>query len=92
MPRRRNNRNNMIIIDEPTYDNDYQPQEPIRPVKDFLKCKVWDLIKAQPNNDIECSICLDNIDCKKCYTILTCGHSYHLACVIKCETCPLCRS
>ena len=89
MPRRRNNPQ-LVVLDETSLD--YDTQEPIRPVKDFLKYKVWDLIKAQPNNDIECSICLDNIDCKKCYTILNCGHSYHLNCVIKCKTCPLCRS
>ena len=39
MPRRRNNRNNFIIMDEPSYNNDYEPQEPIKPVKDFLKYK-----------------------------------------------------
>lgn len=88
MPRRRNSPQ-LIVLDETTLD--YDTQEPIRPVKDFLKNQVWNLYKEK-NEKLECSICLDNICCQKCYTILTCGHSYHLSCVIKCKTCPLCRS
>ena len=88
MPRRRNSPQ-LIVLDETTLD--YDTQEPIRPVKDFLKNQVWNLYKEK-NEKLECSICLDDICCQKCYTILTCGHSYHLSCVIKCKTCPLCRS
>ena len=88
MPRRRNSPQ-LIVLDETTLD--YDTQEPIRPVKDFLKNQVWNLYKEK-NEKLECSICLDNICCQKCYTILTCGHSYHLSCVIKCKTCPLCPS
>ena len=88
MPRRRNSPQ-LIVLDETTLD--YDTQEPIRPVKDFLKNQVWNLYKEK-NEKLEYSICLDDICCQKCYTILTCGHSYHLSCVIKCKTCPLCRS
>ena len=88
MPRRRNSPQ-LIVLDETTLD--YDTKEPIRPVKDFLKNQVWNLYKEK-NEKLECSICLDDICCQKCYTILTCGHSYHLSCVIKCKTCPLCRS
>ena len=90
MPRRRNSPQ-LVVIDENSID--YDSKEPIRPVKDYLKNQVWDLIKAKTNNNsIECSVCLEDICCKMCYTILTCGHSYHLSCIIKCNTCPLCRS
>ena len=88
MPRRRNSPQ-LIVLDETTLD--YDTQEPIRPVKDFLKNQVWNLYKEK-NEKLECSICLDNICYQRCYTILTSGHSYHLSCVIKCKTCPLCRS
>lgn len=90
MTRRRNNPQ-LVVIDETSID--YDSKEPIRPVKDYLKNQVWDLIKLKENdNEIECSVCLEDICCKRCYTILTCGHSYHLSCIIKCNTCPLCRS
>jgi len=90
MPRRRNNPQ-LVVIDENSID--YDSKEPIRPVKDYLKNQVWDLIKAKTDdNFIECSVCLEEVCCKKCYTILTCAHSYHLSCIIKCNTCPLCRS
>lgn len=90
MPRRNRN-NNLIVLDETSLD--YDIREPIRPVKDFLKNQVWDLIKSKTqDNDIECSVCLEQICCQKCYTMLSCGHSYHLCCIIKCKSCPLCRN
>lgn len=88
MPRR--SRPQLVVIDE-NFELPSQ-QDPIKPVKDFLKNQVWDLIKSKPdNNEIECSICLEQVCCQKCYTILTCGHSFHLSCIIKCNTCPMCR-
>lgn len=88
MPRNRNNRNNnVIVLDENSLDLDYH--EPIRLVKDYLKNQFWELKK---NETMECSICLDNIDCQKCFCLLSCGHAYHLCCIIRCNTCPLCRS
>lgn len=88
MPRR--NRPQLVVFDE-NFEMP-APQDAIKPVKDFLKNQVWDLIKSKSqNNEIECSICLEEICCQKCYTILTCGHSFHLSCIIKCNTCPMCR-
>ena len=40
MPRRRNSPQ-LIVLDETTLD--YDTQEPIRPLKDFLKNQVWNL-------------------------------------------------
>jgi hypothetical protein len=88
MPRR--SRPQLVVFDE-NFEMP-APQDPIKPVKDFLKNQVWDLIKSKrDNNEIECSICLEEVCCQKCYTILTCGHSFHLSCIIKCNTCPMCR-
>ena len=89
MVRNRNNRNNVIVLDEVSMDLDYK--EPIRPVKDYLKNQMWDLLKDK-GEKIECSICLSEIDCKNCYSLLTCGHSFHLCCVFRCKNCPLCRN
>jgi len=91
----RNNRRNdnyntdegrLIILDETCIDL----KTPIRPVKDFLKNTYFDMIKER-GEKIECTVCLDEIDCKKCCSLLSCGHSYHLCCIMKCESCPLCR-
>ena len=43
MPRGRRNNPQLVVLDETTLD--YDTQEPIRPVKDYLKNQVWDLIK-----------------------------------------------
>ena len=64
---------------------------------DYLKKNYWEMAKAQ-GKKFECSICLEEIDCKtgceRCFTILTCGHIFHLPCIIRCQPlhCPLCRS
>lgn len=96
MPNRNRNRNNVgsvIVLDETMamMDIDQDPtREPIRIVKDFLKNNYFDMLKEKKEK-IECSICLEEIDCKNCFCLLTCGHSYHLGCVLKCHKCPICR-
>jgi len=90
MPRRRNN-TQIVFVDEPISDfTSDETREPIKPVKEYLKKTLWDLYKEK-GEKLECSICLDDICCEKCYTVLTCGHHYHLSCVIKVNKCPLCR-
>ena len=89
MPRRRNSQ--LIIVQEghvgpPEYN------EPTTLVKYYLKDMVYGLLKMKSEeNTIECSICLDEICCHKCYALTTCGHGFHLGCIIKCEKCPVCR-
>ena len=88
MPRNRNNNNNnnnnsnsgLILLDDYHIDIEY-PRQPIRPVKDFLKNNYWELL--------ECSICLNEVDCKNCFCLMDCGHSFHLCCILKCKNCPL---
>ena len=66
-------------------------------VADYLKNNYWAMAK-QLHKKFECSICLEEIDCKvgceRCFTVLTCGHIYHLPCIIKVNPlmCPLCRN
>ena len=91
MPRRRNN-NQIVFIEEPLteFSTEEMTREPIKPVKDYLKKTLWDLYKDK-GEKLECSICLDEIDCEKCACWLTCGHHYHLCCVIKTNKCAMCR-
>ena len=90
MPRRnRNNQGNLIVLDDNMMEIDFQ--EPIRPVKDFLKNQFWEM-KKDKQETLECSICITEIDCKNCFSLLTCGHSFHLCCIFKCTNCPLCRN
>jgi len=85
------------------YGND---QEPLGPpiqiihtkeqsliVESFLKNNYWEMLQKLDKVQ-ECTICLENITCKNCYTLLTCGHSYHLCCITRCQPnyCPLCRN
>ena len=60
-------------------------------VSDYLKDDYYE-IKKILKNKLECSICLDEICCKKCLALLPCGHSFHLSCLLKCSSCPLCRA
>ena len=43
---------------------------------------------------LECSICLEQVDCKHCFCLLSCGHGFHIQCIAQVQdhTCPLCRS
>jgi len=88
MPRRRNN--GLISLVELQDEETSRPQDQIRMVKSCLKDQVWDMMK-ETNRNIECPICLDAIDCKRCFCLMDCSHMFHLSCVIKCETCPMCR-
>tara|TARA_R110000787_G_scaffold285805_2_gene402384 strand:+ start:747 stop:1049 length:303 start_codon:yes stop_codon:yes gene_type:complete len=66
-------------------------------VGDYLKKHFWNMAKDL-DKKYECSICLEEIDCQKgcerCFSLLTCGHIFHLGCIIRCQpmSCPLCRS
>lgn len=85
MPRRNNN-SRLVILDENSIDF----TEQIRPVKDFLKNTFYDLLKEK-GEKIECPICMEEINCKKCFTLLSCGHYLHLDELLKCKSCPVCR-
>ena len=64
---------------------------------EYLKKNYLNMAK-QLKKTYECSICLDEIDCvdgcDRCFSLLTCGHIYHIGCLIKVQpmNCPLCRS
>jgi len=91
--RNRNNVGSVILLDDnmAMMEVDQWPtRDPIRITKDFLKNNYFDMLKEK-RETIECSICLEEIDCKNCFCLLTCGHSYHLACILKCHNCPICR-
>ena len=62
-------------------------------VKPFLRDQFYEMAK-KVGRKMECSICLENIDCNKCLTLMTCGHTLHLSCYMSQQTytCPLCRS
>jgi len=99
MPRRRNNpRASIQLIDVQPQDEiiwddtNVTPEykEPCRPVKDCLKNNYYRLLKEK-KEDMQCSVCLDPIDCEKCFYLLSCSHYFHIGCAIKCTYCPLCR-
>lgn len=43
--------------------------------------------------DLECVICMEQLKCKYCFTILSCGHYFHSACLLqlKNKECPMCK-
>ena len=93
MPRR--NRNNTIHLNEVDLDNNEYTPTYIRisapmPVDEFLKNNYYDM-KKKLGEKIECPICMEEICCKNCFTLLKCGHHLHLHELMKCSCCPVCR-
>ena len=96
MPRGRRNQiqfENIDLENEMPVETRYIIQKPPSFfVADFLKNNHYEMMKELKKSQ-ECSICMeDMMCCKNCYTLLNCGHSFHLCCIIKCSTCPLCRN
>ena len=71
--------------------NQQEVKSLIEPVSKYLANNYFDLLRIQ-GEDIQCSVCLDNIDCKKCFCLIPCGHYYHLCCIMHVKVCPICRS
>jgi hypothetical protein len=98
MPRRRNELQ-VVVIDYPPAPpppttrfvlHDTRPQNFF--VADFLKNNTYDMMKELDKKE-ECSICMEDVlCCRKCFTLLSCGHKFHLSCIIKCPVCPICRN
>jgi len=94
MPRRREPQQVEIGHPQMVY---LRPEFPPIFVGDYLKNSFWSMAKTL-DKKYECSICLEEIDCKvgceKCFCLLTCGHIYHLPCIIKVNPlrCPVCTS
>ena len=88
MPRRRNDNNTLIEIQEDTLLNDLFSRSNI--VSNYLAGNYYDLLK-QTNKEIVCPICMEEICCKKCFTLLRCGHYCCLYEYIRINKCPICR-
>ena len=80
-------------------DDDFDPTFIVEEVQKKLKICSQHLsqnyfeMARQLNKDLECSVCLEKLNCKSCFTILSCGHSFHGSCLvrIKEQECPTCR-
>ena len=59
--------------------------------KPFLRDMVYNLIKKDKIENA-CAICLEDIQCKHCFSLLSCGHSFHAYCIHNITRCPMCRS
>lgn len=100
MPRRRNNNNNEEEGDS-VYFEMYPPDEIItnrkitytlkpHPVKQNLSKKYYELL-TYANQEMKCAICLEDINCKCCFVLFTCGHFYHSACIDQLQK-PMCAT
>ncbi len=59
-------------------------------VAEYLKNSYFDM-SVECNKKLDCPVCLEAICCKRCFSMLPCGHYYHLNCLIKLDKCALCR-
>ena len=80
-PRRRNQSQEVEVVIE---------QNKI--VKTYLSNQYFDMCKIT-NKEMTCAICLDDVlDCKRCFCLLVCGHSFHSTCyLMNGDICPVCR-
>ena len=60
-------------------------------VGEYLKNSYFEMA-MECKKKLECPVCLEEICCKRCCSVLPCGHHYHLSCLIKLDKCALCRS
>lgn len=66
-----------------------KPKNPI--VSQFLRNTHYKLLK-DAGVSLDCAVCLSTVlNCKDCYALLVCGHSFHMGCLIDVDVCPLCR-
>lgn len=96
MPRGRRNPPQLMSLDEFTEimeDENHVVTVPKMPrfVSDHLKNQLFDLMK-ETNRKAECPICMEEITCKHCFTVNVCGHYGHMCCLLKCNSCPVCRA
>ena len=95
MPRRRNNPRDEMTLDEfAEIIDDGNKISMVKYIicKDYLKNNYWEMSKKTDTKHT-CSICLEDICCKSCFTVLSCGHPYHAGCLMKWPgACPLCKS
>lgn len=64
------------------------------PTKAFLSKRYYHLVKkAEPETNLQCPICLEDICCPDCFELWSCGHFLHRHCSAELEAprCPLCR-
>ena len=64
-------------------------------VSRHLSSTHFDLLNAAGMDEV-CSICLESVmNCRRCYCLLSCGHSLHAGCFLQLKdasVCPVCRT
>lgn len=60
-------------------------------VTEKLKNDYYEMCEKLEKN-MECCICMENIDCKNCLALTNCGNTFHLNHYIRCNKCPICRN
>ena len=59
-------------------------------VSNYLSNQFYDMLK-EAKKEVMCPICMEEICCKKCFTLLRCGHYCCLYEYVKINKCPVCR-
>jgi len=62
-------------------------------VSTYLRNNFFELTK-KIEQKLECPICLEEICCKNCFSLLKCGHYFHTNCIFNIHqpVCPVCRT
>ena len=88
MPRTRNANIVQITTDE-IPDSQYNINK-INLVETKLRNDYFEM-KKKLNENIECCICMEVINCVHCLALCRCGSTLHLFEWLRCNKCPICR-
>jgi len=90
MPRNRNR--NEFVIETQDIVFEHTDKKKIIACSTYLCNSFYDLLK-ESNKEIKCSTCMDDINCRDCFYLRSCGHYSHIRCAItwKGGACPVCE-
>ena len=94
MPRRRQPPPQDEEIDWDELQVIFENQKPRMSVCSQHLTKCYFEMSKELGKPLECPVCLEDLGCSHCFSLLSCGHYLHAGCLVQLRQakCPVCRS